>query len=863
MWQEYQHVQDTLKGGSPTSSICVPAVHRFLSLLFLGVFLCVSVHSSLAQPMPDRKNVFTADRPQEIERKKSVIQQATSPDGLPAKDLDFQAPSIEFDRAKNIMRGSGGVIVSQGGVQLQGDEGSFDLNKDEGAVSGDVVMTTSEGVLTAKSARLHVPSETGEFEGLEFSVEQGGYDIRSDHGLKLSEFEFELRDTSLSTCHCADGGLPWEIRSSRCHITQDGYAHAYDSSVYFQGAPVFYSPYLLLPVKTDRASGLLAPQWGAGNRNGFSYRQPVFVVLDDSSDLTLTPFIQTMSRYGTGLDYQQAFSYTSNLKLGGLYSNESWRDGNLRGLNTLGYADPAIDTNRTGQYLMYQWQSGPQSDVPLQVILDGHHASDNLLVREIDSPNIGDMQSQFLVSTAVARGTFLSQVNVETMTEYTQMLYAPQETQFQRLPQASISTTETFRPFGFNPYGLKLVTSGGAVTTNFWREDGYGGWRTDVVPRVAMPFHVSNYVRGQFAAELHQTEYSMNDTSWPSKVTPTPTPLPNGKTELEDSYSRTVPIFGYGMSTGIERAYQLDRGNWLSSLVATGARSQTNELVKLKHTIEPNVQYTYIPPVNQDNNPLFDSLDRFRQRSLVSYGMTSRLYGRFQRPYERSRDVGELSSSMENLSTFDLSSSLLEFGRAMIVSPSLNVDKREAEIRELVTFDIRQTYDITEAQKDLQENIDPLSDLGIGLVLAPSTYFSFGGRTNYKVQDNTVTSNEVMVGFQDDREDALRFRYTFVNGTELNDHATTSQIAGNLEIKLDEQLRVGYYMFYDDKARDVVETKGLLRYINPCRCWSLDLGFRETLNPQRQQVLLTFTFTGLGDITQAVGVPQQQDATTP
>jgi len=51
----------------------------------------------------------------------------------------------------------------------------------------------------------------------------------------------------------------------------------------------------------------------------------------------------------------------------------------------------------------------------------------------------------------------------------------------------------------------------------------------------------------------------------------------------------------------------------------------------------------------------------------------------------------------------------------------------------------------------------------------------------------------------------------------------------------------------------------LLRFINSCKCWSMDLGYGSQLNPDNRQVLLTFTFSGLGDITQSIGLNPQNN----
>jgi len=849
---------------------------RGLIVPLVGFLAIVPISDAIGQSsgVEGNRAVFTSDTKADRAKKEATIRQVTKPIARADEELDFQAPNIEVLKDTNEVKGSGGILISQRGVQVQADESTMNLKTKQGVVSGNVVMTSPQGVFSADSAQLDMERETGAFQNGEFAVEEQGYQIRAGEIRKLSEFEFDLDDSDMTTCRCLDGSRPWEMRSGSCNITQEGYAHAYDTSFYFQGLPVLYTPYVVFPVKTKRAPGLLAPQLGMTNRDGFRYRQPIFVPLDDSSDITITPFVDTRSRVGTALGGEKIFSKTSNLRGRAYYSNESMRGNNLRGFDVSTYSDPTIDTNRFGGFYRQQWRPDPQRELPLEFVVDGHYTSDNLFIKEIEDPDIAPQQSQFLTSTAVLRGVAFERVNAELRTEYNQMILSPQELQFQRVPELSLSTRETFRPFGFNPYGLKLVTSLNSTTTDFVREKYYDGWRSDLAPRAAIPFHLSSYVRGQLSAELHQTYYSLRDTELPPVPTPVGTPSNGGTTNvagvqsgtsnggatedqfLESSNSRTLPIFSYGMGTGLERVYQVERDSFLTTLAGLGAENQTKQLVRLKHTIEPSVQFTYIPGVSQGDLPLFDALDRYRQRSLFSYGGTSRIYGKFIRPYERSRNVEELAGSGDTLPTFDLSSSLLGFGRSMVLSPSLNMDRQLSDVRELARFDIRQTYDYIEATKDVDPNQDEFSDISLSMILSPSSYFATGIQSNLDAGNGDFSSYDVSMAMRDDREDALRLRYTFFEPTTANGNRTTNQLEGNVEFKLHEQLRLGYYTRYDIDNRRAIETRALLRFLNACKCWSIDLGVSDRFNPDRTAVLLSFTFNGLGDITQNVGLPQ-------
>jgi LPS-assembly protein len=803
-------------------------------------------HVETTQAQPNNNMVvFEEDAPNQRAAEQLLRQRAIKPTAIPVipQQLDFQAPQIEFRKESNEIVGKGGVVIAEGGVQVQANEGVYNTQTKQGDVKGDVLMTTSSGVLAAESAKVNVQSETGDFNGLEFDVEEGGYRVEAEQAKKVSEFEFELANSEMTTCRCPDGDKPWEISSSRCNLTQEGYAHAYGSTVYFEGLPLIYAPYLVFPVKNERASGLLPAQVGVNSRDGFQYLQPIFLSVDESTGFTFTPFFSAKSRIGSELTFEKVFSEKSQLDAGILYSNESRRKGQLRGLVVDGLDDPSVDENRFGGFWRQRWLSDKEDPTPIEFVADGRYTSDNVFLREIQEANIGTQQDQFLTSTALVRGTAFEFLNLEARTEYNQMLITPQDLQFQRVPELAAAASETFRPFGQNALGAKLVTSADIVATDFVRQDGYDGWRVNLHPKVTLPFHIQNYVRAAASAELYQTEYSLRDTMLPSAATP----LPDGATELESSNSRTVPVLSYGMSTGVERVYDLERGNLLSKVIGLGALNEGQELTRLKHTIEPLVNYTYIPEVEQDDLPLFDQLDRFRERSLLTYGFASRLYGRFFEPYERTTEIEELTSAQETLPMFDMNQSLLDFGRGMVLAPERDIDVREGEIRELGMIRVRQGYDWVEERKDLDPNRDALTDVNIGLALSPSSYFSTAFDSNLNTDSGDFSSYFISLALRDDREDVLRTRYNFVDGR-------VSQIEGNFELKLSDRLKAGAYGLYDTNTDEFLQSQGLLRFQNSCNCWSLDLGVGQRINPDRRQVMLTFTFGGVGALRQGVGV---------
>jgi LPS-assembly protein len=51
---------------------------------------------------------------------------------------------------------------------------------------------------------------------------------------------------------------------------------------------VLWSPYLVLPVKSQRQTGFLFPKFGASTEHGYRYIQPFFWAINRSADMTLS-----------------------------------------------------------------------------------------------------------------------------------------------------------------------------------------------------------------------------------------------------------------------------------------------------------------------------------------------------------------------------------------------------------------------------------------------------------------------------------------------------------------------------------------------------------------------------------------------
>jgi LPS-assembly protein len=773
------------------------------------------------------------------ERKRALTADKSKDDAV-----GVSAPKVEYSKDNSTVVAKGGVIVSRAGIQVEAEQAQVNLTAREAEVLGGVLVSNSQGSTAADSAIIDLDSQSGVFNNIRFVYDQSAFLVKARQAVKYTPTKYRLLDTDFTTCDCKSGFCPWSIHTNRAEITQGGYAHTFGTSFWVGPVPVLYAPYFGFPAKTERAAGLLAPQAGISKRDGFRFAQPIFLPLDGSTDLSFTPFVQTLTRFGTFGRYRQNVSLRNTIHSEFLYSDEAWRGDNLKGLQVPTGFMPSIDTNRFALMYGQIWRTLPTATVPSTFSADIHYVSDDEILRELPNNNIGISNSIFLTSSALWQSYLGSYTTASLSSEYNQVLdydtKASDDAVFQRLPEASVSSARTFYPFGSNPIGLKMNVGATATVTDFARGAGYEGLRTHLVPTVSFPFHFYNYVASNLQFSGYETLYRMKNTGG----------------AVKSSDERRTGAIQYSTGTAVERAFSVDANGWFSRLVGMGATND-NQLVRLKHTIEPVFQYTFIPDVSQDQNPLFDQYDRIRQRSLFSYGFDSSLFGKFRQRYT-SAGIAELTPRPQDLPELGYADSTPELANGFGFNGiSTNPGARAGKIAELVSFSFRQTYDYAQAKKKIDPTRRSFSDYWVNLSMSPSNYLTVGVDGNVSPYKWTLTTLSPAVSVKDDRGDILSFRYSLVNPVNLTQVGATlpppekiEQIQGNAEIVLSDRFRWAYFTQYDLVRSNIIQEALALRYMSACNCWHVDVGMSKTTNPDNNRFNVRFGLNGLGDLAQ-------------
>jgi LPS-assembly protein len=696
--------------------------------------------------------------------------------------ITVTADEISYEQKTNSIVARGNVVVTNGTTEVRADEIRLDRATNEADARGNVRITDPEGTVTADTVHLNLDEETGSLKDAEIHSRDFGYSLsgtRVEKGLGQS---YHIENGEFTTCHCAEGPPSWSISGKQIGVTIGGYGTLTAGTFKVLDVPVIYLPRAIFPVQRERQSGFLLPRFGFSNLRGFQTRAPFYWAINKSQDATVALDFETSARAGLMGEYRYALSREARGVLDASYFNESFR-----GAAPGSPFEPTIPENR--------WSVEAQQDQPFlgasRLYDDLFMVGDDLFLREIDL-------SAFEHSRTVAIRTLpftQSRVGFIQLWDraalkgegtYYQNLTGFQSQVLQRAPETNFQ--------GQTLLGRRVLGDLEASAVNFQRGSDADGARLDLEPSAMLPLPLGRFAFGSVRASLRETAYHLTE----QHVSETGQDLPGDVSrELLQLHAET--------GTTLSRVY---------SVSGFG-------LEKMKHTIEPTLDYLYIPAVSQTDLPLFDGTDRINHRNLVTYGFVSRLIGKFAGP--AIQDGQESSDAMHS------------------------------QIRELARFSVLQGFDISRDIGQLQPggSADHFSDIDFDGRLNPSRSLSLHFRTDYNTGNNDISAAQVGIFVEDPRQPrpehqraetrtSAAISYRFLTQSQLQ------EVDDNIVLHLTEWAGFRYSSRYDVITNRFLDNYFGLRLISTCNCWALDVAVVDRTNPQEVEVRVQLNLLGLG-----------------
>jgi len=346
----------------------------------------------------------------------------------------------------------GSVTIKQEAATAHADEMIYHEDTGNVHAEGNVRFDDPSASVSADKADLNMEKKTGMLYGAKILFKEENYHLSGSMIERKSENEFYSRDqASFTTCN----GIPaaWCFRGREVDLVAGDRLTARDASFRIRNIPVLYSPFLYMPVLTERKTGLLMPIVSVSNTRGFGLLIPFYWAISENRDATFVLDTYTKRGIGTGLEYR--FIEPDGIK------SEWWlyhiRD---RELHKNFIEVKALHENRTGR--------------GMEGFLSINYVNEQDFYREFN-PNKEKQIQRFLQST----GEFsipLEHARLYLLGQYWVDLNNDTGNVPQKLPELGYV-------LNYTRFGSVLV-SAEATGTNLWRENGISAQRLDIYPKV-------------------------------------------------------------------------------------------------------------------------------------------------------------------------------------------------------------------------------------------------------------------------------------------------------------------------------------------------------------------------------------------
>jgi len=498
---------------------------------------------------------------------------------------------------------TGNVDINQGNSRLRADEVQLHQKQPEGAAApvrtvdalGNVHYDDNQVILKGPKAWSNLNTkDTNVWEG---DYQMVGRQGRGDADLmkQRGENRYTILENGTFTS-CLPGSNTWSVVGSEViHDREEQVAEIWNARFKLGPVPVFYSPYLQLPVGDKRRSGFLIPNAKYSTSNYFEFYLPYYWNIAPNMDATITPHY--IHKRGNVM-WENEFRYltqagTGLMELDYLPSDKVFQDEH--------------PTEGDKHRWMYYWQHAGVMDQVWRFNVNYTKVSDPYYFNDFDS-KYGSSTDGYATQIFSA-GYAIQNFNATVSTKQFQVFNTQTRSTYGAEPQLDVNWYQNdVGPFDTRVYAQAVHF----VNTN---SDMPEATRVHLEPTINLP--VSNdWASLNTEAKVMATHYQQKNVDWYNN---------RNNTDLEESVNRVLPQFKMDGKLIFER----DMG-----LLADG----------YTQTLEPRMQYLYVPYRDQSKIQNYDSsflqsdysglfrdrtyggLDRIASANQLTTGVTSRVY---------------------------------------------------------------------------------------------------------------------------------------------------------------------------------------------------------------------------------------------
>jgi LPS-assembly protein len=665
--------------------------------------------------------------------------------------------TVYADRIQNLERerllvAEGNVQVEQGDVRLEADRLEINTETGEAVATGRVVMFDGRDRLNGERIEYSVRTGTGIVYKAQ-GVAEPHFFFSGNSMERFGDKAYRIQRGVFTTCE--DETPAWSVRLGSATAHLDDWMWGTNASFWVWRVPLVpFIPFFATSLRKDRHSGLLMPTFGSSEDKGFFVRQPIYIVLGDSQDLTLSPAYFEKRGFGIGATYRYIRREGSRGEIDGFYLHDTEES-------------PDYDADRWVASLRHEEIITPRMILKADIA----RVSDNEFLGDfadsLDERSTQRLDSNISLSQRWEKWNFVGRLF------FYQDLTTEEPIELLRLPELRLNAFQQPIP-GLPDLLFDLDTS----YVNFVRDIGSAGQRLDVIPRLFYPLSPGGFFTVTPRVGVRETLYDTRVVG---------TKEDHGFTVEDTRKELTVrSLFeaGADLDARAYRVFDLDG--------ALGIR-------KLQHVIEPRVSYNFLDGDEPDDLPQWDGIDTIRPGHTVTYSLTNRLKARSVGEEDRPGRVWEIVRfTLSQTYSVDVDPGekrLSDVFGELILEPLYGL-----RFRGTVSFDPYETT-VTNATTDFyyeaarwraafgtrHGETGELAYIQASLEAKIGARWTVRAATNYNVDSDTVIENRLEIEFREqcwaiiatfiDRVDEDEFRIS-VNLLELGQYGFGRAFAG-------------------------------------------------------------------------------------
>lgn len=508
---------------------------------------------------------------------------------------DITADYLTYDKDTDTYHAEGNVIIVQGSMTLKTDSAMLNTYSGVASARGNVVVVDEGGnALQSDNLTMNLKEKTAVAARGRIFFKKEHVHISGDPITKTGEVSYRLNGATFTTCDCEEGESPaWSFYLSRGEVTIGEFLTGRDAFFYIKQVPVFYSPYVSVPIKRERQTGFLQPKPGYSKLRGFVFRDAFFWAISQSTDATVHLDYESIRGVGAGAEFRYIRTRQSSGEM--FYDHFHENDINRvrefrKGVNNL--SRPLSASSERWFYRLLHseyFKDGTNIRANINLVSDDEYFID--FGKDTKDRSQESLESNVSISKSWSVYSLVAQWRL-----FNNLLVHNDSATLQKLPEITFSGTDT-RVF-VTPFYISFDTS----LVNFSRKQGITGQRLDIHPRLSLPLNPGGYFDLTPSFSPRATFYMVNED-------------PLGR--FFDRYLYEAKV---DLTTTFVRVFD----------------TEFERLQALRHTIRPKLTYTYVPEAVQGDLPQFDGLDGIGATNGVTYSLNSTVTGKFMEDGKKS-----------------------------------------------------------------------------------------------------------------------------------------------------------------------------------------------------------------------------------